>query len=74
MLTMKFDGLNGETTHIDKNDPKYADRNEADLEALYSDTVLIEEADWTLEFALQESKFEPGSWIAAILRRLWKQR
>ena len=61
VLTMKFDGLNGETTHIDKNDPKYADRNEADLEALYSDTVLIEEADWTLEFALQESKFEPGT-------------
>ena len=50
VLTMKFDGLNGETTHIDKNDPKYADRDEADLEALYSDTVLIEEADWTLEF------------------------
>lgn len=61
VLTMKFDGLNGETTHIDKNDPKYADRDEADLEALYSDTVLIEEADWTLEFALQESKFEPGT-------------
>lgn len=61
VLTMKFDGLNGETTHINKNDPKYADRDEADLEALYSDTVLIEEADWTLEFALQESKFEPGT-------------
>ena len=61
VLTMKFDGLNGETTHIDKNDPKYADRDEADLEALYSDTILIEEADWTLEFALQESKFEPGT-------------
>ena len=61
VLTMKFDGLNGEPTHIDKNDPKYSDRNEADLEALYSDTVLIEEADWTLEFALQESKFEPGT-------------
>lgn len=61
VLTMKFDGLNGETTHIDKNDPKYADRDEADLESLYSDTVLIEEADWTLEFALQESKFEPGT-------------
>ncbi len=61
VLTMKFDGLNGETTHIDKSDPKYADRDEADLEALYSDTVLIEEADWTLEFALQESKFEPGT-------------
>ena len=61
VLTMKFDGLNGETTHIDKSDPKYADRDAADLEALYSDTVLIEEADWTLEFALQESKFEPGT-------------
>lgn len=61
VLTMKFDGLNGETTHIDKSDPKYADRDEADLEALYSDAVLIEEADWTLEFVLQESKFEPGT-------------
>ena len=61
VLTMKFDGLNGVTTHIDKSDPKYADRDETDLEALYSDTVLIEEADWTLEFALQESKFEPGT-------------
>ena len=61
VLTMKFDGLNGETTHIDKNDPKYADWDEADLETLYSDTVLIEEADWTLEFALQESKYEPGT-------------
>lgn len=60
-LTMKFDGLYGETTHIDKSDPKYADRDEADLETMYSDTVLIEEADWTLEFALQESKFEPGT-------------
>ena len=61
VLSMKFDGLNGETTHIDKTDPKYADRDEADLEDLYSDTVLIEEADWTLEFSLQESKFEPGA-------------
>ena len=43
VLTMKFDGLNGETTHIDKSDPKCADRDEADLEALYFDTVLIEE-------------------------------
>ena len=61
VLTMKFDGLYGETTHIDKSDAKYADRDEADLEALYSDTVLIEEADWTLEFSLQESKIEPGT-------------
>ena len=34
----------------------------------------LENVIWTLGFALQESKFEPGSLIAAIRRKSWKQR
>lgn len=34
----------------------------------------LENVIWTLEFALQESKFEPGSLIATIRRKSWKQR